>query len=72
MKGFFFWFLLHTILVANIFYSAALLGWFLENRKTSIKILFVPYYFFNNLSVVLGFFRYIKGSTNWERSKRAI
>jgi cellulose synthase/poly-beta-1,6-N-acetylglucosamine synthase-like glycosyltransferase len=58
-----------------LFYSAALLGWFLENRKTSIKILFVPYYFFvMNLSMVLGFFRYIKKaqSVNWERSKRAI
>jgi cellulose synthase/poly-beta-1,6-N-acetylglucosamine synthase-like glycosyltransferase len=58
-----------------LFYSAALLGWFLENKKTSIKILFVPYYFFiMNLSVVLGFFRYIKKtqSVNWERSKRAI
>jgi cellulose synthase/poly-beta-1,6-N-acetylglucosamine synthase-like glycosyltransferase len=58
-----------------LFYSAALLGWFLENRKTSIKILFVPYYFFiMNLSVVLGFFRYIKKtqSVNWERSKRAV
>jgi cellulose synthase/poly-beta-1,6-N-acetylglucosamine synthase-like glycosyltransferase len=57
-----------------LFYAAALLGWFLENRETSIKILFVPYYFFiMNLSVVLGFFRYIKKtqSVNWERSKRA-
>lgn len=57
-----------------LFYAAALLGWFLENRKTSIKILFVPYYFFiMNLSVVLGFFRYIKKtqSVNWERAKRA-
>lgn len=57
-----------------IFYAAALLGWFLENRETSVKILFVPYYFFiMNLSVVLGFFRYIKKSqsVNWERSKRA-
>jgi cellulose synthase/poly-beta-1,6-N-acetylglucosamine synthase-like glycosyltransferase len=57
-----------------IFYAAALLGWFLENRETSVKILFVPYYFFiMNLSVVLGFFRYMKNtqSVNWERSKRA-
>lgn len=57
-----------------IFYAAALLGWFLENRETSVKILFVPYYFFiMNLSVVLGFLRYIKKSqsVNWERSKRA-
>ena len=57
-----------------LFYTAALLGWFLENRETRIKILFVPYYFFiMNLSVVLGFFRYMKNtqSVNWERAKRA-
>jgi cellulose synthase/poly-beta-1,6-N-acetylglucosamine synthase-like glycosyltransferase len=57
-----------------LFYAAALLGWFLENRETSVKILFIPYYFFiMNLSVVLGFFRYMKKSqsVNWERSKRA-
>jgi len=56
------------------FYGAALLGWFLENRSTSVKVLFVPYYFFiMNLSVVLGFFRYMKKSqsVNWERAKRA-
>lgn len=58
-----------------LFYAAALLGWFLENRETRIKILFIPYYFFiMNLSVVLGFFRYLKKSqsVNWERSKRAV
>lgn len=57
-----------------LFYAAALLGWFLENRSTSIKVLFVPYYFFiMNLCVILGFFRYIKKSqsVNWERAKRA-
>jgi len=57
-----------------LFYIAALTGWFLENRSTSIKVLFVPYYFFiMNLSVVLGFFRYMKKSqsVNWERAKRA-
>ena len=57
-----------------LFYVAALTGWFLENRSTSIKLLFVPYYFFiMNLSVILGFFRYMKKSqsVNWERAKRA-
>lgn len=57
------------------FYVMALTGWFLENRSTSIKILFVPYYFFiMNLSVVLGFMRYMKKAqtVNWERAKRAI
>ncbi len=58
-----------------LFYAAALLGWFLENRETRVKILFIPYYFFiMNLSVVLGFFRYMKNtqSVNWERSERAV
>jgi cellulose synthase/poly-beta-1,6-N-acetylglucosamine synthase-like glycosyltransferase len=58
-----------------LFYIAALTGWFLENRSTRIKLLFVPYYFFiMNLSVVLGFIRYMKKSqsVNWERAKRAI
>jgi len=55
------------------FYLAALLGWYLENRSVRIKLLFVPYYFFiMNLSVFLGFKRYIKRtqSVNWERAKR--
>lgn len=56
-----------------LFYAAALLGWFLEARQIRFKILFIPYYFFiMNLSVYLGFFRYLKGSqsVNWERAKR--
>jgi len=56
-----------------IFYVFALLGWWLENRKISIKILFVPYYFFvMNYAVYLGMGRYFKGqqSVNWERAKR--
>lgn len=55
------------------FYAAALLGWFMENRRIKVKVLFVPYYFFiMNLSVFLGFRRYIKGnqSVKWERAKR--
>ncbi|UII77094.1 glycosyltransferase family 2 protein [Flagellimonas sp. HMM57] len=57
-----------------LFYAAALLGWFLENRQIRLKVLFIPYYFFiMNLSVFLGFGRYIKGnqSVNWERAKRS-
>ena len=56
-----------------LFYLAALLGWYLENRAIRVKLLFVPYYFFiMNLSVFLGFRRYIKKSqsVNWERAKR--
>ena len=56
-----------------LFYTAALFGWYLENKSIKIKILFVPYYFFiMNLSVFLGLKRYLKGSqsVNWERAKR--
>ena len=56
-----------------LFYIAALVGWFLENRQIRLKLLFIPYYFFMmNLSVFLGFGRYVKGnqSVNWERAKR--
>jgi len=66
---------LYTLLFYGqvLFYVAALSGWFLENRKIKVKILFVPYYFFiMNLSVFLGFKRYLKGSQSvkWERAKR--
>jgi cellulose synthase/poly-beta-1,6-N-acetylglucosamine synthase-like glycosyltransferase len=56
------------------FYSAALLGWFLEHKQIEIKALFIPYYFFiMNYAVFLGFNRYIKGkqSVIWERAKRS-
>jgi len=57
-----------------LFYMFSFICWFLENKKTRLKILFVPYYFFiMNLSVILWFFRYInnKQSVNWERAQRA-
>jgi cellulose synthase/poly-beta-1,6-N-acetylglucosamine synthase-like glycosyltransferase len=56
-----------------LFYLAALLGWYLENKLIRVKLLFVPYYFFiMNLSVFLGLKRYLKKtqSVNWERAKR--
>ncbi|MFY8020016.1 MAG: glycosyltransferase family 2 protein [Bacteroidia bacterium] len=63
------------ILVAQIlFYSMALLGWYLANKQIKVKILFVPYYFFiMNLCMFLGLGRFLKGkqSANWERAKRA-
>ena len=56
-------------------YIISVLGWMLENKSIRIKVLFVPYYFLvMNLSVILGFFRFInKNQTvNWERAKRAV
>ena len=60
-------------LLQVVFYAAALVGWFLENKAIKVKLLFVPYYFFiMNLSVYLGFIRFVKGkqSVKWERAKR--
>lgn len=56
-----------------VFYLAAFLGWWLQTRKLKLKVLFVPYYFVvMNLSVFLGFWRFIKGrqSVVWEKAKR--
>lgn len=63
-----------TLVCQLLFYTAALLGWFLEHQKIKVKALFIPYYFFiMNYAVFLGFWRYIKGrqSVIWERAKRA-
>jgi len=57
-----------------LFYAAALAGWYFESRKVRVKWLFVPYYFFiMNLSVFLGFRRYLRGAqtVNWARAQRA-
>lgn len=66
---------IYTILFYGqiIFYLAAMLGWYFENKKIKVKLLFIPYYFFvMNYAVYLGFGRYMKGqqSVNWERAKR--
>ncbi|WP_162340269.1 glycosyltransferase family 2 protein [Cyclobacterium salsum] len=56
-----------------LFYLAAGLGYFLENRKVRIKVLFVPYYFcLMNYAVVAGLIRFLKGSqkSTWEKAKR--
>jgi len=56
------------------FYLLALLGYYFREKKISIKGFFIPYYFMvMNLSVYVGFFRYIKGkqSVVWERARRA-
>lgn len=67
---------IYQLLLAGqiLFYTMALLGWYLENRQIKLKILFIPFYFFiMNYSVFLGFFRYIKGKQSgmWERAARA-
>lgn len=55
-------------------YAAALLGWWLANRRIKGKALFVPYYFLMmNYAVYRGFGRYLqkKQDVRWERARRA-
>lgn len=49
------------------------LGWLLKDKVVSSKWIFLPYYLFMmNISIVHGFFRFIKGSQNvkWDKSLR--
>ena len=58
-----------------IFYSAAIIGWHLENKQLRVKVLFIPYYFFiMNLSIFLGLKRFLtrQQSVNWERAQRGV
>lgn len=62
------------LLIGQIsFYLAALLGWIFEQRKMSVKLLYVPFYFsFMNYAVIAGIFRYFGGkqAAAWEKAKR--
>lgn len=67
------WFYQVTFLGHILFYLSAYLGYYFQNKSIKIKIFFIPYYFFiMNISVILGFVRYVKGSQSaiWEKSKR--
>lgn len=55
------------------FYVLAFIGYIFQQRQIKVKVLFVPFYFaFMNLSVFLGFFRFIRGNQSvlWERAAR--
>ena len=56
------------------FYVLALVGWYFENKKLRLKMLFIPYYFVSiNYASICGMIRFFKGkqSVNWEKSRRA-
>jgi len=63
-----------TLMIGQVlFYLAALLGYFLENRKIRFKILFIPFYFcMMNYAVILGLIRFLKKSQKgvWEKAVR--
>ena len=51
----------------------ALGGWLFAGRNMKVKIFYLPYYFlFMNLSVFIGFFRFISNTQSaiWEKSAR--
>lgn len=64
-----------VLLVAQVvFYVLAIIGYWLENQKIRIKLLFVPFYFsFMNYCAIRGYNRYRNGITSgiWEKAKRA-
>ena len=62
------------LLAQLVFYASALLGYYLEDRRIRIKLLFVPYYFsFMNVCALLGYQRYRRGNDTgiWEKVRRA-
>ena len=70
-RGFYLVFLLLQI----VFYIIAVAGWLFARRDLRIKSFYIPYYFFfMNLSVFLGFFRFIghKQPVIWDKSSRDI
>jgi cellulose synthase/poly-beta-1,6-N-acetylglucosamine synthase-like glycosyltransferase len=68
-RGFYGIFLLTQI----VFYAIAVTGWLFARQNLKIKSFYIPYYFFfMNLSVFLGFFRFINGKqpVAWDKSSR--
>lgn len=64
----------NTLLVLQaFFYLLVLLGKLFSNKRTKVKMLFLPYYIIMmNYAIILGFIRYLKGSQSaaWEKAKR--
>jgi poly-beta-1,6-N-acetyl-D-glucosamine synthase len=64
------------LLMAQIFfYSAAIVGNVLENKKIKFKPVFVPYYFcIMNYSVIAGLKRYVLGNqkATWDKAQRKV
>ena len=67
-------FYLAFIVLQVIFYILSILGAFMQNKNIQLKVFFMPFYIsMMNYSIILGLFRYLKGSQKaaWEKSKRA-
>lgn len=62
-----------TLSVQAVTFFAILLGWLLKDKIVSSKWMFLPFYLFMmNISIIQGFFRFIKGKQNvrWDKSLR--
>ncbi|HYF33164.1 MAG TPA: glycosyltransferase family 2 protein [Chitinophagaceae bacterium] len=67
------WFYSVFLALQSAFYLLAITGWLFANRNIKLKLLYVPYYFlFMNLSVFLGFFRFLqkRQTVLWEKAAR--
>ena len=67
--GFYAW----VLLIQTVFYALAIAGWLLAGQNVKIKAFYIPYYFlFMNMSVFLGFSRFIrnKQSSVWDKAVR--
>jgi biofilm PGA synthesis N-glycosyltransferase PgaC len=64
-----------VLLVQIVFYAMAFTGWLFARKNIKAKVFYIPYYFlFMNLSVFLGFYRYLrkKQTAVWEKAGRHI
>jgi len=62
-----------VLLFQIVFYTLAGIGWLMAGRNLKVKAFYIPYYFlFMNLSVFLGFYRFIrkKQTAVWEKAAR--
>jgi biofilm PGA synthesis N-glycosyltransferase PgaC len=62
-------------LIQTTFYALAFAGWFFAYRSLKIKAFYIPYYFFfMNLSMFLGFFRFMRNKQPviWDKTVRQI
>jgi cellulose synthase/poly-beta-1,6-N-acetylglucosamine synthase-like glycosyltransferase len=66
---------IYTVLLGlqAVFYVLAIVGWLYANRNIKLKLLYIPYYFlFMNISVFMGFARFIqkRQTVLWEKAAR--
>jgi poly-beta-1,6-N-acetyl-D-glucosamine synthase len=67
------WFYQVVFTLQTVFYAFSAIGWLFAGRNLKVKAFYIPYYFlFMNLSVFMGFYRFIrkKQTVLWEKAAR--